>query len=123
MARIVIADDDATVRLIVVGTLSRARHEVVSVSDGAAAAEVCTANKPDLVILDVSMPGTSGLDTARALREDPDMDGLRIILLTARAQESDIEEGFEAGADDYIVKPFSPREFLSRVSGVLARTR
>ena len=123
MARIVIADDDATLRQVVVVKLSYAGHEVVPVSDGAAAVAACTAQKPDLVLLDVNMPGTSGLEAARALREDPNMDGLQIIMLTARALETDIEEGFEAGADDYIVKPFSPRELASRVSAALARTR
>jgi two-component system response regulator MtrA len=123
MARIVIADDDADIRELVVFKLRHGGHDVVPVGDGAAAVEACTAEKPDLVILDVMMPGMSGLDAARALRQDSAMDGLPIIMLTARAQESDIEQGFEAGADDYIVKPFSPRELASRVSAVLARTR
>ena len=108
MARIVIADDDADIRELVVFKLRHGGHDVVPVGDGAAAVEACTAEKPDLVILDVMMPGMSGLDAARApapgLR---DMDDLPIIMLTARAQESDIEQGFDAGADDYIVKPFS----------------
>ena len=108
MARIVIADDDADIRELVVFKLRHGGHDVVPVGDGAAAVEACTAQKPDLVILDVMMPGMSGLDAARALRKDSTMDGLPIIMLTARAQETDIEQGFEAGADDYIVKPFSP---------------
>ena len=123
MARIVVADDDPTLLQIVIAKLSSKGHQIVSVNDGAAAVDACIAEKPELVILDVMMPGTSGLDAARALREDPNMDGLPIILLTARTQESDIEEGFEAGADEYMVKPFSPRELASRVSAVLARTR
>ena len=121
MARIVIADDDADIRELVVFKLRHGGHDVVPVGDGAAAVEACTAERPDLVILDVMMPGMSGLDAARALRQDSNMDGLPIIMLTARAQESDIEQGFEAGADDYIVKPFSPRELASRVSAVLSR--
>jgi len=119
MARIVIADDDATIRQLVMVKLSHAGHEVVTVATARAAVEACVASRPDLVILDVSMPGMSGLDAARALREDPNMDGLPIIMLTARAQQSDIERGFEAGADAYIVKPFSPRELASQVSAVL----
>ena len=121
MARIVIADDDADIRELVVFKLRHGGHDVVPVGDGAAAVEACTAEKPDLVILDVMMPGMSGLDAARALRADSNMDGLPIIMLTARAQESDIEQGFEAGADDYIVKPFSPRELVARVRAVLRR--
>jgi len=123
MARIVIADDDADIRELVVFKLRHGGHEVVPVGDGAAAVEACTADKPDLVILDVMMPGMSGLDAAKALRANSVMDDLPIIMLTARAQESDIEQGLAAGADDYIVKPFSPRELASRVSAVLARGR
>jgi DNA-binding response OmpR family regulator len=123
MARILIADDDPTIRQLVVGKLSHGGHDVVAVHDGAAAVETCTAEKPDLLILDVMMPGMSGLDAARVLRQDPSMDGIPIIMLTARAQEADIEEGFEAGVFDYIVKPFSPRELSSRVTAALARPR
>jgi len=79
------------------------------------------AKKPIVVVadLDVMMPGMSGLDAARVLRENPAMAGVPIIMLTARAQESDVEQGFDAGADDYVVKPFSPRELATRVSAVL----
>ena len=120
MARIVIADDDADIRELVVFKLRHGGHEVVPVGDGAAAVEACTAEKPDLVILDVMMPGMSGLDAAKVLRADDSMTGVPIILLTARAQEADIEQGFAAGADDYVVKPFSPRELAERVAAVLA---
>ncbi len=121
MARIVIADDDADIRELVVFKLRHAGHQVVPVADGGAAVEACLSNRPDLVILDVMMPGMSGLEAARALRQEESMNGVPIIMLTARAQESDIEQGFDAGADDYVVKPFSPRELASRVEAVLAR--
>ncbi len=123
MAKIVVADDDTDIRELVVFKLRQSGHEVVPVGDGAAAVEACKAERPDLVVLDVMMPGMSGLDAARALRADPDFAALPVIMLTARAQESDIEQGFEAGADDYVVKPFSPRELASRVAAVLARSR
>lgn len=123
MAKIVIADDDADIRELVVFKLRHDGHEVAPVGDGAAAVEACVAERPDLVILDVMMPGMSGLDAARAIRADEATADLPIIMLTARAQESDIEQGFEAGADDYIVKPFSPRELASRVATVLQRGR
>jgi len=119
MARIVIADDDADIRELVVFKLRHAGHEVLPVADGTAAVEACLADRPDLVILDVMMPGMSGLEAARVLRADASMNGVPIIMLTARAQESDIEQGFEAGADDYVVKPFSPRELAVRVAAVL----
>jgi DNA-binding response OmpR family regulator len=123
MARIVVADDDADIRDLVVFKLRQAGHDVHAVEDGAAAVEACQAVPPDLVVLDVMMPGMGGLDATRALRLDPRLARVPVILLTARAQESDIEQGFGAGADDYVVKPFSPRELASRVAAVLARSR
>ncbi|KQY54495.1 MULTISPECIES: response regulator transcription factor [unclassified Nocardioides] len=122
MARIVVADDDEDIRELVVFKLRQAGHEVSAVSDGAAAVEACRADKPALALLDIMMPGMSGLDAARALRAEPATARLPIILLTARAQESDIEQGFAVGVDDYITKPFSPRELASRVAAVLARS-
>jgi DNA-binding response OmpR family regulator len=122
VARIVIADDDADIRELVVFKLRHSGHDVVSVGDGAAAIESCSQERPDLVILDVMMPGMSGLEAARAIRADTRLDGLPIIMLTARAQDSDIEQGFDAGAADYIVKPFSPRDLAARVDAVLARS-
>ncbi|HEX7738681.1 MAG TPA: response regulator [Marmoricola sp.] len=123
MVRIVIADDDADIRELVVFKLRHAGHEVVPVADGTAAIEVCTTDPPDAVILDVMMPRLGGLDAARELRANPATAKLPIIMLTARAQESDIEQGRAVGADDYIVKPFSPRELSSRVEDVLAQAR
>jgi two-component system, OmpR family, response regulator MtrA len=123
MARIVVADDDADIRDLVVFKLEQSGHEVVPVGDGAAAVEACQEAVPDLVILDLMMPGMGGLDACRALRAQPALARVPVILLTARAQESDIEQGFNAGADDYVVKPFSPRELASRVSAVLQRSR
>src|SRR6185437_4901244 len=76
---------------------------------------------PDLVLLDWMMPRLTGVEVCRMLRESGDYSGVPVILLTARVQEADIELGFRAGADDYIVKPFSPRELASRVEAVLAR--
>jgi two-component system response regulator MtrA len=123
MARIVVADDDADIRDLVVFKLEQSGHDVVAVGDGAAAVQASQDAVPDLVILDLMMPGMGGLDACRALRADAELTRIPVILLTARAQESDIEHGFDAGADDYVVKPFSPRELASRVSAMLARSR
>jgi two-component system, OmpR family, response regulator MtrA len=122
VAKIVVADDDADIRDLVVFKLQQSGHEVVAVGDGLAAVEACKLSTPDLVVLDVMMPGMSGIDACRALRLDPAMARIPVILLTARAQEADIEQGFSAGADDYVVKPFSPRELASRVTAVLQRS-
>jgi DNA-binding response OmpR family regulator len=121
VARILVADDDVDIRELVEFKLSTLGHDVVAVADGAAAIEACQARRPDLAVLDVMMPGVSGLDAIRAIRADPSLADLPVILLTARAQESDVETGFDSGADDYITKPFSPRELASRVQALLSR--
>ena len=122
VARILVADDDVDIRELVEFKLSTLGHDVVAVADGAAAIEACQAERPDLAVLDVMMPGVSGLDAIRAIRADPALADLPVILLTARAQESDVETGFDSGADDYITKPFSPRELASRVQALLSRS-
>ena len=122
MARIVVADDDVDIRELVEFKLSTMGHDIVAVGDGAAALEACRAQKPDLAVLDVMMPGVSGLDAIRMIRADADLLDLPVILLTARAQEADVETGFDSGADDYITKPFSPRELAARVEALLSRT-
>ncbi len=121
VARILVADDDVDIRELVEFKLSTMGHDIVAVGDGAAAVEACRAQKPDLAVLDVMMPGVSGLDAIREIRSDPALADLPVILLTARAQESDVETGFDSGADDYITKPFSPRELASRVEALLAK--
>ncbi|MDG6102068.1 response regulator [Dactylosporangium aurantiacum] len=123
MTAILVADDDMDIRDLVAFKLEQAGYDVVAVDNGLAALTEATKNPPDLVVLDVMMPGMSGIDVCRQLRLDAGTKALPIILLTARAQEGDVEVGFGAGADDYIVKPFSPRELVSRVEAVLARMR
>jgi two-component system, OmpR family, response regulator MtrA len=123
VARILVADDDVDIRELVEFKLSTLGHDVVAVADGAAAIDACQVQRPDLAVLDVMMPGVSGLDAIRAIRADPGLADLPVILLTARAQESDVETGFDSGADDYITKPFSPRELASRVQALLSRAR
>ena len=123
MARIVVADDDVDIRELVEFKLSTLGHDIVAVADGAAAIDACQANRPDLAVLDVMMPGMYGLEAVRVIRNDPSLADLPVILLTARAQETDVETGFESGADDYITKPFSPRELATRVQSLLSRTQ
>jgi two-component system, OmpR family, phosphate regulon response regulator PhoB len=120
---VLVAEDDPDVRDLVVFKLEQSGYQVVAVPDGPAALNAAQQVHPDLVLLDVSMPGMSGLDVCRMLRADPATAALRIIMLTARAQERDVEGGFAAGADDYLIKPFSPRELTSRVQALLARSR
>lgn len=117
-ARVLVIDDEPTVREVVAGYLRRDGHEVSEAGDGDTALQLLVSVQPDLVILDMMLPGVNGLDILRTIRAAGD---LPVIMLTARADESDRVAGLELGADDYVVKPFSPRELAARVNGVLRR--
>jgi DNA-binding response OmpR family regulator len=120
---VLVADDDADIRDLVAFKLEQAGFEVISVEDGQTALEQARSRRPTLAVLDVSMPGLSGIDVCRMLRGDPATAGMLVIMLTARVQEQDVEGGFSAGADDYVTKPFSPRELVSRIQALLTRSR
>jgi DNA-binding response OmpR family regulator len=120
-ALVLIADDDDDIRALVAFRLERAGYEVVSARDGEEALRLAADHRPDLAVLDVMMPKLTGLEVTRQLRAAPATSAIPVILLTARVQEADIARGLEAGADDYIKKPFSPHELRSRVQAVLAR--
>ena len=123
MATVLLAEDDADIRLLVTFTLTRAGYQVREFGDGLSAVADAREHPPDLAILDVMMPGMSGLEVCQELRQDPATADIPVIILTALAQETDITGVFAAGADDYIVKPFSPREFVIRVNAALARAQ
>jgi DNA-binding response OmpR family regulator len=116
----VVVDDDPDIRGVVVYMLERIGFDVHLESDGQAGLKLAIDVRPDVVLLDWMMPGMSGVEVCRSLRAEPDLTSMAVILLTAKAQESDVQRGFDAGADDYIVKPFSPRELINRVQSVLA---
>jgi two-component system phosphate regulon response regulator PhoB len=120
---VLVADDDADIRDLVAFKLEQAGFEVIAVEDGQSAVEQARSRQPTLAVLDVSMPGLSGIEVCRMLRADPATAGILIIMLTARVQEQDVEGGFSAGADDYVTKPFSPRELVSRIQALLSRAR
>lgn len=122
MTRVLVADDDPDILELVAFKLRGAGFEVTTVPDGDAAVREARRAAPDLVILDVMMPKLSGIDVCRELRADPTTAAVPIVLLTARSQERDVERGFDAGANDYLVKPFSPRELLSRARALLGRS-
>jgi DNA-binding response OmpR family regulator len=123
MSTVLIADDDPDILDLITFKLEQAGHQLITATDGTTALAEARRTVPDVVVLDVAMPGLSGLDVCRELRADDATAGIPVILLTARAQESDVEVGFEVGADDYLTKPFSPRELVSRVAAVIGRTR
>ncbi|MBI3163310.1 MAG: response regulator transcription factor [Chloroflexi bacterium] len=117
--KILVVDDEAEIVRLVRAYLERAGFAVVTASEGRQALAVFRHERPNLVILDLNLPGMDGLDICRALRRDSDVP---IIMLTARIEETDRLIGLELGADDYIVKPFSPREVVARVRTVLRRS-
>jgi DNA-binding response OmpR family regulator len=119
--RIVVADDDKDILDLVVFKLTQAGYEAVAVGDGVAALAAIEANPPRLAILDVMMPGLSGMEVLRKVRANEATKDLDVILLTARARDADVDTGFATGASDYVIKPFSPRELMHRVNAVLAR--
>jgi DNA-binding response OmpR family regulator len=119
-ARVVVADDDADIRALVAIAMRRAGIELVAdVASGDEALIAIREHVPDIVILDVSMPGMTGLDVTRELRADPSLDGIRVFLLSAGVTEAAIAAGKEAGADEYLIKPFSPRELAVRIGDAL----
>jgi DNA-binding response OmpR family regulator len=123
MTVVLVAEDDPDIRDLVVFKLQQSGYEVIAAEDGQQALSAAREQLPELAVLDVSMPGMSGLDVCRMLRAEPATAHMLIIMLTARAQESDVDSGFVAGADDYIIKPFSPRELTTRLRALLARAR
>lgn len=118
---VLVADDDDDIRELVTFKLENAGYSVVAVADGDEALEQVRTRQPALAVLDVMMPGLSGLDLLREIRADDDLDGTKVILLTARARDVDVDAGFSTGADDYLTKPFSPRELVHRVGLLIGR--
>jgi DNA-binding response OmpR family regulator len=118
---ILIVDDEPTIADVVARYLARAGYETSTAGDGPSAVASATANRPDLVVLDIRLPGIDGLEVMRRLHEDAD-ERVPVILLTAKGEESDRLVGLGRGADDYVVKPFSPLELVARVDAVLRRT-
>jgi DNA-binding response OmpR family regulator len=119
MRTVLVVDDEPEIVRLVRDYLERAGFAVATAGDGEAALHSAQRIRPDIVVLDLGLPGTDGLDVARALRRQGE---LPIIMLTARSDEADRVAGLELGADDYVAKPFSPRELVARVRAVLRRT-
>ncbi len=116
---VLVADDDPDILALVRFRLERDGYEVLSALDGEMALDLALARTPDLAVLDVMMPRLDGYEVTRRLREHGPTTTIPIILLTARVQEPDLERGFEAGADDYVTKPFSPQALGERVQAAL----
>jgi DNA-binding response OmpR family regulator len=122
MARVLIVEDDRDIARLIAHYLQKAGHTAEILADGGRAVLHVRETPPDLVILDLMLPGMSGLEVCRALRADSRTAALPVIMLTARGEESDRIAGLDFGADDYVVKPFSPNELMARVRALLRRT-
>lgn len=119
--RILIVEDEEDIRELIRYNLDREGFDVIAAATGEEALVAARARRPDLVLLDLMLPGIQGLEVCRRLRSGPETAGVPIIMVTAKGEEADIVAGLEMGADDFVTKPFSPRELTARVRSVLRR--
>jgi len=115
MTVVLVADDDDDILLLVTTRLRRDGFEVIAARNGEEALALAKERHPDIAVLDIGMPKLDGLEVLEQIREDETLKGIRVLLLTAKAQESDVRRGYDAGADAYVRKPFSPSELSTRV--------
>ena len=118
-ARVLVADDDPDIRRLIVFTLRRRGHTVAEAESGNSALDLIRQEHPDLVVLDVMMPGMTGIEVARTLKQDPATAAIPIIMLSAKGQAAEVDAGLESGARAYMVKPFSTQELASKVAEIL----
>ena len=121
MSTIVVVDDDPDILGLLEYKLTAAGHQVTAEADGEAGLAAIQEVRPELVVLDWMMPRMTGIEVCLELRKDPELAKIPVLFLTAKAQESDVQRGFAAGGNDYVVKPFSPRELSTRIDALLAR--
>ncbi|TME98588.1 MAG: response regulator [Chloroflexi bacterium] len=121
MTTVLIADDEQSLRLLVSATMMSDEYEVVEASDGDEAWELLRQYRPRVALLDVQMPGRTGLELTHEIRSDPELAKTFVVLLTSKAQQADIQAGLAVGADRYLTKPFSPLELLTIVEQAVAR--
>lgn len=120
---ILIVEDEADVVDLLRYNLNKAGFSVLIANDGLQGLEMARANRPDVVVLDLMLPGMDGKTVCRSLKKDPETESLPILMLTAKSEPAERVQGLEIGADDYVTKPFSPRELVLRVQGLLRRSR
>lgn len=121
MPRILVAEDEKDIRELIAFTLRFAGFDVLLATNGEEAVQVAEAEIPDLVILDVRMPRMSGYEACRRLKENPQTAALPVVFLSAKGQDSEIQQGLESGAEEYILKPFAPDELIQQVRNILNR--
>ena len=121
MAKILVAEDERDIRDLIKITLEFGNHEVITVSNGEDAVERAPEVKPDLILLDIRMPKMTGYEACRVLKDMEELSDTPIVFLSAHGQDAEIDKGFDAGAFEYIVKPFAPDQLMSRVDEILSQ--
>lgn len=121
MARILIAEDEPDIRDLVAFTLRFAGHEVVATSNGEEALRQASEIIPDIILMDVRMPRMTGYDACRAMKADPVLKDIPVVFLSAKGQDSEIQTGLDAGAEEYLLKPFAPDQLTERVKAILGK--
>ncbi|MBC7877152.1 MAG: response regulator [Anaerolineales bacterium] len=121
MARILIAEDEPDIRELVAFTLRFAGHEVTTTSNGEEALQQAGQIIPDLILMDVRMPRMTGYDACRAMKTMPSLKDIPVVFLSAKGQDAEIQSGLDAGAEDYLLKPFAPDQLTERVKAILAK--
>lgn len=120
-ATVLVVEDDPTILQLLEVNFEMEGFTVLRAEDGLIGLDVARSKRPDVIVSDVMMPNMSGLEMVQELKADPDTAGIPVILLSAKAQGSDVRQGIEAGADDYVTKPFEPLDLIDRVTSLLAR--
>ncbi len=118
MKKILVVDDDPNVRLLISAILTHGHYEVIQADDGAMAMDQVYSQRPDLVVLDIMMPGIDGIEVCRRIKQDPALQQIKVIMVTAKAEGKDIQAGMAAGADRYITKPFKIVELSTIIKEV-----
>ncbi len=121
MAKILIAEDERDIRDLVAFTLRFAGHEVVAVANGEEAVQAAGQENPDLILMDVRMPRMTGYEACEKMKADPKLSKIPVVFLSAKGQEAEIRTGLQAGADEYLLKPFAPSELTERVGELLVK--
>lgn len=121
MAKILIAEDERDIRDLIAFTLRFAGYEVFTAANGEEAVEAAPQVNPDLILMDVRMPRMTGYEACRVLKASPDLKDIPVVFLSAKGQESEIQQGLDVGAEDYLLKPFAPDQLTTRVKSILAK--
>jgi len=121
MAKILIAEDERDIRDLVAFTLRFAGHEVFAATNGEEAVDMAPEVNPDLILMDVRMPRMTGYEACKVMKEDPNLRDIPVVFLSAKGQESEIQQGLDAGAEEYLLKPFAPDQLTVRIKSILAK--